>query len=179
MPALQSSHCRRNCALAAAGAIALLMSLLVGCSDRNPHRSPASTTAPEGKAATASASSSPGTTRDVRCGGTDLESYYRSRGLVQLTITPTAPRSGDRVTVTGARITEPGRYAVAVSDLEEIEVKVAEVDVSSDRLIMATFVMPTLEEKYSGNPVGPCLAVTVLAATQRGERFISPLFHRP
>jgi len=66
-----------------------------------------------------------------------------------------------------------------VSDLEEIEVRVGEVESGGDRLINATFVMPALDAQYAGNPVGQCLAVTVVGASERGERFISPLFPRP
>ena len=56
---------------------------------------------------------------------------------------------------------------------------VGSVDVGADRVINATFVMPVLQPTYSGNGVGPCLAVTIPSATDRGERFVSPLFAKP
>lgn len=108
-----------------------------------------------------------------------LEESWRSAGLVRLTISPSAPRPGDRVTVTGSGIRAPGLWDLNVSDLDEVEIKVGSVDVGEDRLINGTFVMPSLGAIYSGNPFGRCIAVTIRGATDSGQRFISQMFPRP
>ncbi len=81
--------------------------------------------------------------------------------------------------MTGSGIRAPGLWDVNVSDLDEVEIKVGSVDVGEDLLISGTFVMPSLEAIYSGNPVGRCIVVTIREATDSGQRFISRMFLRP
>ena len=128
-------------------------------------------------AATSSATPRSTSTGTIAC--SVLEERWRTDGLVRLSITPTAPKPGDQVTVRGTGVHAAGRYDLNISDLDEVEIKVGEIVVGGDLGINGTFVMPTLQERYSGNGVGPCLAVTIRGATAQNQRFISPMFARP
>ena len=109
----------------------------------------------------------------------EAEGNWRSQGLVQLTISPAAPRAGDRVTVTGSGLRAAGVYLIQVSDLEEITLTIDEVRVAEDRNVNATFVMPALGAEHNGKKIGPCLSVTIPRASATDARFVAPLFVHP